>query len=375
MQKIEKKKYSKVSTIFQELEAFQPMCAAVLEGIWPGQVWVDDAANPRSGLLLTFLSGGGAAWCFLAGETGNSEFNTALNKAIFDEEAAGEDIGTFLFTCSPEDWDGQLLVVGDPRQPAPMLRQHYVCHELTYDWRSNLPNGYTLLPMETSLLKRTGLQIPTQVKTTLDAWESIDDKKFQDYGFVVIHKNQVVAWATVDFVTEKSGDLGFETLPEFRKRGLGSAVAAAALEHGCAKGLEIGWTCAEDNIGSQRSAKKLGLKRGQDYVMYLFALNVDTHLAQVAYSKLSSGEHREAIELYEQLFAQKANVPTWAYFDTAQACAALGEVDKALKYLRMAAKQGWSAVEMTEQTAEFKILHDSPEWDAIIEQIRQNQQS
>lgn len=372
MQEIQKGEYSKVSAIFHDLEVFQPMCAAVLEGIWPGQVWVDDAANPRSGLLMTFLSSGGAAWCFLAGDPDILAFNTALNKAIFEEKVAGKDVGTFLLTCSPEDWDGHLSVIGEPRQPAPMLRQHFVCRELTYDWRSHLPNGYAIQPMRPNLKKQTGLKIPEPVKNTLDAWESVESESFQDFGFVIIHKNQVVAWATVDFVTEKSGDLGFETLPEFRKRGLGSAVAAATLEHGCAKGLEIHWTCAVDNVGSKRSAAKLGLQRGQDYIMYLFVLDVDTHLAQVAYSKLSNGEHEEAIELYEQLFAQKADVPTWAYFDTAQACAALGDVAKALKYLQMAANQGWSSVEMTEQTAEFKILHKNPEWAAIIVKIRKN---
>lgn len=373
MQKMKKNEYGKARAIFQDLETFQPMCAAVLDGVWPGQIWVDDLVKPRSGLLLTFLSVGGAAWCFLAGDSDNLAFNTAVNKAIFEEEVAGKDTGTFLFTCSPEDWDGQLSVVGDPRQPAAMLRQHYVCRGLTYDWRTNFPNGYVIQPMEINQLKQADLQLPTPVKTTLGAWKSIKNEGFQDYGFVVIHKNQVVAWATVDFVTEKSGDLGFETVPEFRKRGLGSAVAAAALEHGVAKSLEIHWTCATDNAGSKRSAAKLGLQRGEDYVMYLFAQDVDTHLAQVAYSKLSNGEHQEAIELYEQLFAQKADVPTWAYFDTAQACAAIGETDKALKYLRVAAKQGWSAVEMTEQTAEFKILHTSSEWAAIIAKIKKNE--
>jgi len=372
MYKLEKTEYSKVRNIFKDLEAFQPMCAAVLAGVWPGQIWVDDGATPKAGVLITFLSGDGAAWCFLAGESDSPEFNSALNKAIFDEKIAGKDVNTFLFTCSPGDWDGQLSVVGDPRQPAPMLRQHYVCRELTYDWRSYLPNGYAIHPMGADLQNQTGLKIPESVKNTLDAWEAIESESFQDFGFVVIHKNQVVAWATVDFVTEKSGDLGFETLPEFRKRGLGSAVAAAALEQGIGKGLDIHWTCAVDNMGSKRSAAKLGLTRGQDYIMYLFALDVDTHLAQVAYSKLSNGENEEAIELYEQLFEQKVDVPTWAYFDTAQACAAIGEEHKALKYLRMAAKQGWAAVEMTEQTAEFKILHKSPEWPAIIAKIRKN---
>jgi RimJ/RimL family protein N-acetyltransferase len=244
---------------------------------------------------------------------------------------------------------------------------------LTYDWRRGLPDGYAILPMEIGMLKRDDLQIPSQVKTTLGKWMSIKDDRFRDYGFVVVHEDQVAAWATVDFVVAGAGDLGFETLPAFQKRGLGSAVAAAALEHGLQMGIEVHWTSAEDNIGSQRTAQKLGLVNERDYTMYFFALDLSDHQAQLAYSFLARGEHRRAIDCYEQLFAQKADVPTWAYYDTALAWAALGESENAFKYLRIAAKHGWPAVDATEQTPEFQILHDSPEWKNVIERIRQNQ--
>jgi GNAT superfamily N-acetyltransferase len=375
MKTIGKKDYNKVRPLFGELEAFQPMCAAVLAGVWPGQVWVDDPEKPASVLLLTFLSGGGAGWCFLAGEPGNQEFNAALNQALFEEKIAGKEAEAFLFTCHPSDWNGQLEVVGNPRLPAPMKRQHYLCRQLAYDWCAYLPEGYAIIPIETGLLKRDDLTIPSPIKTTLGKWISIRTDQFRDYGFAALYENQVVAWATVDFVTSGVGDLGFETLPEHRRRGLGSAVAAAALEQGLARGLTIHWTCADDNLGSQRTAARLGLERGQDYVMYLFAVDVHTHTAQLAYSKLAAGQYQQAIELYEQLFAQKADVPNWAYFDTAQAYAALGNAEKALQYLRMAAKEGWPAAEITAQTLEFQILHGTPEWDAVIEQIRKNQQN
>ncbi len=367
------KQYDKVRPLFRELEDFQPMCAAVFEGVWPGQVWVDNFTTPSAGLLLTFLSGGGAAWCFLAGDPHLHAFNTALNKAIFIDKIAGKEVGTFLFTCQPGDWDGQLSVVGQPRQPAAMTRRHYICSQLAVDWRQNLPDGTTIQPMETSLLKREEIQTPAEVKKTLGKWRSIKDQRFQDYGFVATQDNQVVAWATVDFVAAGKGDLGFETLSEFQRQGLGSAVAAAALEHGLTHGIEIHWTCAEENIGSQRTAEKLGLDRDRDYDMYVFSLDPHTHMAQLAYTKLASGEHQAAIDLYEELFAQKADLPSWAYFDTAQACAALGQADKALKYLRITVKQGWSAVAMTEGTEEFQILHDRPEWGAVLESMRQKQ--
>jgi len=365
--------YGKVRALFAPLEGYQPMCTAVLEGIWPGKIWADAPDDPQSAMLMTFLSGGGAAWCFLAGKPDNGDFNAFLNKSLFEDRIAGQDVGAFLFTCAPEDWGGHLEAIGDPRCPAPMFRHHYVCRELSYDWRGLLPDGFSMLPMETGMLKREDLQLPAQVKTTLGNWMSITDERFQDFGFVIVHEDQVVAWATVDFVASGSGDLGFETLSAYQKRGLGTAVAAAALEHGLHMGVEAHWTCAEHNIASQRTAQKLGLKKERDYTMYLFAFDLSDHLAQLAYSFLARGEHRQAIDAYEQLFAQKADVPTWAYFDTAQAWAALGDGENALKYLRMAAKHGWSAADATQQTPEFQILHDSPEWEKVLERIRQNQ--
>ena len=368
--------YQKIRPLFNELETFQPMCTAVLNGIWPGQVWVDDPDEPRATLLLTFLSGGGAAWCFLAGDPVSRDFNTTLNKTIFTDKITGTDAGIFLFTCYPADWNGQLSLVGDPRQPAPMKRRHYVCRNLSYAWQEKLPVGYTLCPLEIGLLQNKELQIPSQVKATLDKWKSIRDARFQDYGFIVIHENKVVSWATVDFVSVGAGgDLGFETDPQHRRRGLGTVAAAAALEHGLACGLRaIHWTCAEDNIASLRTAEKLALEHERDYTMFLFVADVDNHLAQVAYSHLARGEYQAAIERYEELFARKSDAPTMAYFDTAQACAALGQKESALKYLRIAVKLGWSAAEATEKTAEFRILHDTPEWTALLARIRSNQQ-
>ena len=370
---IDKNDFGNVRALCEKLEDFQPMCTAVLEGIWPGRVWVDNARNPQSAMLMTFLSGGGAAWCFLAGKSDNGEFNSALNEIIFLEKAAGEDVGFIFFTCTPEDWGGGLGIVGNPRQPVPMLRQHYVCRELKYNHPNDLQDEYSLVPMDSGLLERDGLQIPDQVKATLGKWATIGDERFQDYGFAVELENQIVAWATVDFVSAGSGDLGFETLPEFQQRGLGSVVAAKALEQGLEMGIEIHWTCAADNIGSQKTAQKLGLEHDRDYTMYLFAQNETDHYAQLAYSYLAQGEHKKAIEVYEQLFAQGAEVPLWAYFDTAQAWAALGDSSNAIKYLRLAVEHGWSAVDATLQTTEFEILHNTSEWDEVIERIRDNQ--
>jgi tetratricopeptide (TPR) repeat protein len=149
-------------------------------------------------------------------------------------------------------------------------------------------------------------------------------------------------------------------------------VAAAALEHGLEKGIEIHWTCANDNIGSVRTAEKLGLVNNRSYSMYLFALDLPDHLGQLGYALLIGGEYQRAIDCYKQLFAQKTETPLWAYLDMAQAWAAFENGTNALKYLQMAAERGLSAVEAVKQIPEFQFLYDWPAWQEVIENIQQN---
>jgi hypothetical protein len=49
--KLENNNYPRVRTLFNNLEETQPMCTAVLEGIYPGSVYVDDLREPRIAYL------------------------------------------------------------------------------------------------------------------------------------------------------------------------------------------------------------------------------------------------------------------------------------------------------------------------------------
>lgn len=372
--KIMPNELSRVRELFQGLMAFQPMCAAVLEGVWPGDVYVDHPERPRAALLVSYLAGGGATWCFLAGEAQNTAFNRDLNQAIFKDMILGQNTTTCLFTCDPSDWDGQLGAVGAPRQPVPMARRHYVATSLHYDWRAGLPQGFEIQGMDAGLLERQGLNLPEAVRQTLENWGANTRPDWRDYGRVVMHQDQVVAWATVDFVAGGSGDLGFETLPAYQRRGLGSAVAAAAIEHGLVTGLKtIHWTCMEDNPASIASAEKLGLRRERDYDMYIFAMDVNDHRAHQAYAHLASGRLEESCLLYEDLFAEGVALPLWAYFDAAQARAALGDADLAMAHLQRAAELGWTSLEWLEQTEEFKDLQGTAAWAELVAKVQANQ--
>jgi RimJ/RimL family protein N-acetyltransferase len=260
------------------------MCASVLAGIYPGHVFVDNLTQPRSALLTTFIeSEAHGVWGFLAGDPANDTFNRALNAAIFNRQVFSGDAPVLLLTCEPQDWGGQLATVLAPRPPIWMPRYHFISRQVGFDWRAALPQGFTVDRMSDALLQMPGLQLPEDVAATLAKWRSLQSERFTDFGFVTLDRTGVqpviASWATVDFIADGAGDLGFFTQPDYRRRGLGTIAVAAALEHGFASGLQqVNWTCDADNPGSIRTAEKLGLERIADYTMALLLMDEKRHM-------------------------------------------------------------------------------------------------
>jgi RimJ/RimL family protein N-acetyltransferase len=157
-------------------------------------------------------------------------------------------------------------------------RYQFICREAKYAWKDSLPEGYFVKPIDNSLRQIPDLEIPEDVRTTLDKWAGMANSDFQDFGFVILDntgKIPVIAcWATIDFIAEGFGDLGFFTQETYRRRGFGTIIAAATLEHGFANDLtQVNWTCDADNKGSLLIAQKLGLEQIEDYVMYVLILD------------------------------------------------------------------------------------------------------
>jgi RimJ/RimL family protein N-acetyltransferase len=307
----------------------------------------------------------------LAGDPALEAFNQALNGALSGGMIAGEGVDVLFFVCDPEDWGGHLPAVTAPLAPFPVQRRHYICCQVADDPEARLPAGYRLARMDPAWLDRPDLQLPDNVRQTLERWRSLGrgeaGASLHDYGFAALAGDQVVAWTTVDFVAGGRGEAGVFTLPAHRRRGLAVATAAAAVGHGLAQGLsQVDWSCSEDNAGSIRTAERLGCTRERDYGQYFLLLDEATNLAYGAYERLEAGDYPGAAALHDRSFAMGTPLPAWAYFDAARVRAGLGDGDGALAGLQQAAAQGWTDVAAVAACHEFAPLHGTAGWVAVL---------
>jgi len=250
--------YGCVRPLFRPL-TYHLASAAVLDGTNPGRVFVDDPAQPRSAFMLS------PEGCYLAGDPEHRAFNAALNRAIIGERILGDEVSVLCIVVHPEGWHLQTIL--EPYPPIPMNRRHYVCRSPGYDWRVNVPRGYTVHRIDRALLDRRELMVPDHVTDWMaNNWGSIDRFLDAGFGFATVGGGEVVSWSLTDCVSGDRCEIGIRTAPVHRRRGLAMVTAAAAVEHALSQGFSsVGWHCPDDNLGSIGTAENVGFQLEREY--------------------------------------------------------------------------------------------------------------
>jgi len=374
---LDKSEYENVRHLFKELD-YNLIISAVIEGTSPGRIYVDDVVAPET-IFLCSVEG-----YYLSGHVDNDSFNKALNRFIFEKFFAGDTVRKDETDISigfhPDSWENKMEVIFRPRTPLKALRRHYVCRELkAVDWKSQVPKGFSIHRADKKLLETPGLVIPNHVTDWMNTnWGSIRDFLQKGLGFCMLHDKNVVSWSIADCTSGDACEIGIHTHPKYRRRGLATLTAAATVDYCLSSGFtSVGWHCDEYNLGSIGVAEKVGFELERNYLQYFCIYNEANHLAETGLAFFRAKQYRAAAECMEKVFATpREEMPDWMiaefhlyYHLAARAWAALGDRDKAFRYLDEAVNKGWTDVEATNKCPEFRIFHETQEWKNLMARL------
>jgi RimJ/RimL family protein N-acetyltransferase len=379
---LKKRDYEKVRPLFEELE-WNLITSAVIEGTSPGRVYADRVEDPRTVFMCTVEG------YYLAGYDNNDQFNTSLNKLIFERIFAGDtvrkDETDVAIGFHPESWKDMMPIIFQGRIPLTTARRHYVCTELKVDrWRGHVPKGFQVQRIDEKLLRTPHLEIPEHVTGWMKTnWGSISDFMKKGFGFCTLHGKRIVSWSIADCVSGNACEIGIHTHEDYRRQGLVTLTAAAAVGYSLSSGFKyVGWHCGEYNLGSIGVAEKVGFKLERKYIQYYACSNAVHHLEETAQAHFRAKRYKEAIECYEKFFATPSEeLPRWLreilpqelgthYFRVAYAKAAIGKDSSALKYLEKAVDNGWLYMDFLMSCKEFESMHRTSAWNSILEKIQ-----
>jgi RimJ/RimL family protein N-acetyltransferase len=363
--------FEKARPLFQGFDYSLSIHAAI-EGNNPGRIFVDDVDQPRTALALTVEG------YLLAGDRDNPATNEALGHLLKEKIFTGKVFVNGDWSMSlavhPEAWEARLPELIPTHEVEKLDRYHYLCRAVKFDWRNDTPEGYTVHRVDQALLNSAQVVFPDVLREWMDfgqMWWTVENFLTKGVSFCVLQERQVVAWCTPDCVAGGRIDVGVMTHPAHRRRGLAAVAVAATVEHCLKHGFSaIGWHCSPDNVGSWKTAEKVGFERNREYTYYYYMYDPVDHLAELGWYYYRRGEYAKTVGYYEQVFARRDENPDYYYHLAASAWAILGNREQALKYLQAAVDHGWAHVEWTEQQEEFGILHGTPDWDAVLARMR-----
>ena len=79
-------------------------------------------------------------------------------------------------------------------------------------------------------------------------------------GFSLLKDGALASTSFAAFIVGQQVEVGIETLPEYRGKGLASIPCRAMLDHCIANNLIPKWSCRKDNTGSHKIAEKIGFE-------------------------------------------------------------------------------------------------------------------
>lgn len=116
-----------------------------------------------------------------------------------------------------------------------------------------LPVGYELKKIDKQLLAEiSGRIVPSLF------WKDSEDFLSKGEGYCVTYDNDIASWAFSAAVSSREIDIGIETNPKYREKGLGMIVANKMIQATIGLGKKPVWACHYKNAASKKMAEKLG---------------------------------------------------------------------------------------------------------------------
>jgi len=373
MVELEQKNFRLVESLFAPFD-YSLSIRAAIEGNNPGRIFVDDCNNPQTALALTVEG------YLLCGDHTNPETNRAIKRLFEDLIFTGivyiNGDESMSLAVHPESWEMKLPELIPTHEVEKINRYHYLCRKLQYDWRVTIPEGYTVRRVDKEFLNDDRITFPEIVRDWMDIedmWWTLENFLNKGISYAVLHNNEVVSWCTPDCVAGDRIDIGIFTHPDHRRLGLACIAVAATVEQCFHQGFKsVGWHCNADNTASWKTAEKVGYTRNREYAYYYYMYDPVDHLAELGWYFYKQGAYEKTVQYYAQVFELRKDNPDYYYHLTASAWAHLGNAQQALKNLDSAVRNGWRHAAHTKTREEFRILHDDPHWQEVIDEMEGN---
>lgn len=264
MIELEKTDYSKAIEPLKKVTINSLFARAVINGHVSGKVFVDNRDNPS-----TFYVVHPYGMSLLFGNHNNTLFNDLFKEHALNKNNARSDFE--WMQAFPSEWDNVLKELfednlikssenKDNRSSQVIELNTRVNFRFDQDKYLQIRNG--LASINGKLKKTTKNVFHAMEGSVVPAnfWNNAADFDKNGVGFSFFYNEQLACTAYSAFLMDGMLELGMETTPKFRGKGIAKHTCSRLIDYCLENNLEPIWACRLENVGSFQLAKKLGFK-------------------------------------------------------------------------------------------------------------------
>jgi len=359
--------YERVRPLFRKLDIHLPL-QAILAGNVDAPIYVDNILHPQ-----TAITWSGHRF-YLAGAPGNTDLIAAARKIFLENYALSAwkaGINSYIVHFPSEKWETFVTAMLAQKYPIKSQRSYYAAKAQRRDWKSRLPDGFSVRTADAALLTEKWQNPEFLTDEMCSERESVQDFLEKSFGVVLTHGDEIAGWCLSEYNTGHRCEVGIATHEDYQRQGLGTLLSHAFLEMARVKDIAgVGWHCNTSNSASGATALKAGFEKVQDYPVYIGWFDDAANLAHNGYFAHGRADYAEALTFYEKSFAL-GDVSDWVYWGAACDAALIGETEKALNYLQQAIDHGFDDLDNIQESRYLLNLHGTPGWQAIINRLEE----
>jgi RimJ/RimL family protein N-acetyltransferase len=246
---------------------------AVIEGVNPGRVFVDDRKTPTAGLVWL---GNNDGFLFI-GDERNEKFITELNHfidTVITPEARKVGLAWFEGVGNHPKWNAVIEKLFEHRKLGSWNQRVYTLQKDDYqDSPFPLEQGYRLVKITETLYHNHDHAI-TNIEflhaKIAEFWSSAQEFFQEGVGYGIVCKNEMVSLCFSGFVVDNVHCIDIETLEKHQGKKLAQQAACAFVEECLANDFVPYWDCMESNKPSIAVAEKIGFRKIFTYKGYEF---------------------------------------------------------------------------------------------------------
>ena len=252
MIKINKQDYKNFYNIFKELGSYTFFFSS-LDGIVKGELYADDSNNPTYAIMIT------ADLYYLAGDLSGDQFA----KDLFNLSQSDVFLDYTGFIFASKNTDRIKEIFGEHTYKFVQRNNFQLAKsEFSYSKPNSDVDIVRVTPETISNLKEYD-NFKEVYEECKFYWDEYPVDSRINFANILVIDNKISSYCFVcgESSSENSSELGIATFEGFKRKGYAEMLSRETLKELIELGYEkFNWHCHSDNVGSSKTALKLGFK-------------------------------------------------------------------------------------------------------------------